>query len=193
MSSRTRRYRRTPRKGKTSASTVPKIEVPRRDNMGLIYRLTPFCFLGGVLFFASLNHYFILDLMDYAKLFFCTYLFLLAIPIKFYRKYLTISFYEFFILNLVSVTPLLLMLIFSLNYFIQIDETTETFPVEKVRYNQKYMKRIVTLKNYKHADFEAFRTIYDWNSFSNRSHNEYVIRYTTGVFGIKMYQHQILK
>lgn len=190
MSPQPRRYRRTPRSRRPKET--PIIEVKRKDNTSPIYSFAVIFTLLAVVAIAALNHLFILNLIDFFKIFICTYLLLIAIPIKVYRKKFTISFYEFFIFNFILTTPAILLIIFSLNYFIVIDHSTETYPVERVRYYGKSSMRIVTLKNKQYIDNEAMRTIYNWNEHEFVSNRLYEISYATGIFGIKMYEFQKL-
>lgn len=92
-------------------------------------------------------------------------------------------------------TPVVLVFIFTLNYFIPLRFETENYPVKSIsNYSFNSTKGIVIeLEDFKYENDLAFRTILRLNNNSLKGRKTYRIDYSVGLFGIRMYEFQSLK
>lgn len=158
-----------------------KISLPQKDNMGsahvVLVLLFFFCaaFLGNT--FLSID----LSLFDYLKFFLIFLVLSIAVPIKWYRKKLTLSYYEFYIFNTISIAPFLFSFFLFLN-FVSTNSSTKKYKIVNATLEER--KRIYTLENSALNNKEFART------FTNKELNRIFggdtlkIQFSTGIFGI---------
>ena len=115
-------YRRNP----------PTIAPERKDNMESIHIIMVLAFfigLGMIVIFASET---VISIWGITKIFSFLLAITLLIPIKWYRKKLTMNVYEFFLLSLLGYAPFLTGLFFTVNYLNQSNFHVEKYPIESI-------------------------------------------------------------
>ena len=106
------------------------------------------------------------------------------IPIKLYRKALTMSMYEYVIFNFIGFTTISCALVFTLNYTFKGEVYTESHKIEKIiRLDKGFLFQ---LEDETYADREFLRTMNDNEDFK-REGNEYLnLTFSDGLFGIRI-------
>jgi hypothetical protein len=106
------------------------------------------------------------------------------IPVRFYRKRLTMSFYEYILFNLLGFTPLVLALFFLLNAGFRKAPYSETHKISsKVPQQNAVTYR---LENDAYADKAYLRTINLTESMEVRGSEYLTITFSDGLFGIRI-------
>lgn len=107
------------------------------------------------------------------------------IPIYLYRKKLSMSFYEYTLINILSIGPFLCTLCLIVNFFFSGETYTESFAiVNKERVGNQV---IFTLENEQYEGKEYLRTIYDYEDVGRiGSANQLQIQFSDGLFGIRI-------
>ena len=120
-----------------------KLESIKRDNMGNFTVLMVFLYFISL--FVSLQFFQIIDLGLY-EFFRLNLLFIgisFLIPIYLYRKKLSISFYEYTLINILSIGPFLCTLCLIFNFIFSGNSYVENYTiVEKKREGRKRQKRV---------------------------------------------------
>lgn len=113
------------------------------------------------------------------------------IPIKVYRKWLTISMYEYIIFNVISLAPLFCASFFILNNTFASEPYSETYKVidlEVKRGNSYYI-----LANKQYEEKEYIRCINPSDEFIVNGSDSLKITFTDGLFGIRIIDQKELK
>lgn len=178
------------RRKKSSHTSIPKkIVVPEKDNMGCFTTIMVTSFFPSSI--TVLMVFRILDLtkFQFLQLFALILAISFFIPIRLYRKKLTISFYEYTIFNFISITPMLLALIFSLNIIFTGNTYVETYSIVK-REPSKY-QYVYTLADNQYEDKKYLRTIYSNNYPNITGFSKYSIYFQDGMFGIRVIEKKL--
>lgn len=112
------------------------------------------------------------------------------IPVRFYRKKLTMSLYEYILFNILGFTPLIISLIFLLNIGFSGAPYTETHKISsKVKQHS-----VVTylLENDVYADKAYLRTIDHMEMVEIRGSEYLTITFSKGLFGIRIIEKKTL-
>lgn len=194
MNNKPSKYRRRSRRRrkKRRPIRVSKIHVPRKDNMNNFYVIAFLTALAGVMAYGIGSKYFIISQSTYLKIVLITFLLTLLVPIKYYRKKFTISYYEFIVFNFMISTPVILLLVFSLNLMLPIKYYKESYKYTDTRYLSSCECQVVYLENEQHENDIAFRKLIDREYTTYRGDSIYTIEYSRGIFGIRMYESQYL-
>ena len=156
----------------------------RNDNMSKIHiAMVGIYFLSNLYIIGEFNH---LDL-SLVGLFKLVALLLglgLLFPIKIYRKWLTISIYEYLILNLIAIAPLLCALIIFTNDTFKSDVYYESYKIEKSEWVKG--KIIFYLENNQYDEKEYLRSIKDNEEFEKFGTENLAIFFSDGLWGIRI-------
>lgn len=168
-----------------------KLESIKRDNMGNFTVLMVFLYFTSL--FISLQFFQIVDLSLYAffrlNLLFIGVSFL--IPIYFYRKKLSMSFYEYTLINILSIGPFLCTLCLIFNFIFSGNSYVESYAiVEKKREGSNV---VLTLEGNHYSDKEYLRTISDFESAGSIGGAKQLhIQFSDGLFGIRIIEEKRL-
>lgn len=140
-------------------------------------------FISFILIF---EHFPSLDLSLFQLLqFFCLFLGIsFVIPIKIYRKFLAISYYEYLLFNFLSFSPLIIAGIFILNTTFKGNTYIESYQIEH-RERLEY-KTIFTLEKNTYQDKEYLRSIGEKEEIEIRGENNLAIYFSDGLLGIRI-------
>jgi hypothetical protein len=111
---------------------LPKKTPVKKDNMGPIHLLMTVTFFIGLFLITNYATVTVISTWSITKIFAGILAISLLIPIKWYRKKLTINIYEFFLLGLLGYAPFLTGIYFATNYFTRGNEHVETYKIEQV-------------------------------------------------------------
>lgn len=166
-----------------------RIKVDRRDNMSFFTLFMVVSFMGSMMFYLNVLYY--IDISNFGLL--RLLLFAMAIgfliPIKLYRKKLTMSFYEYIIFNIISFAPSSISLLIILNLCFHSNPYIETYKV--IGFESSEEKYIYHLENDQYIEEEYIRTIYDDNFPNISGHNYYAIQLADGHFGLRVIQKKL--
>lgn len=98
-----------------SNSVQPRLKVDKQDNMDVIHIIMTFTWFACNLYIFSEFPHLDLSILGLFKLIFVCIGISFFIPIKFYRKKLTMSFYEYLFINLLALGPLFTVCSFYMN------------------------------------------------------------------------------
>lgn len=168
-----------------------KIKAPEQDNMEGVTVLAVFVLFLSC--FYTLNHFKILDLsvLGLFKLFCFFVAITFLIPIKFYRKWLTISIYEYIILNIISLAPLFCSSFFMANEAFASENYSETYQVIDVVVDNGTSFYI--LENNQYGDKEYIRTIKSTDDYDFFGSDSMRITFSDGLFGVRHIKKKTLK
>jgi hypothetical protein len=161
----------------------PQKEV-EKDNMETIHilmALALFIGLGLIITFATST---VITIWGITKIFAFVLAISLLIPIKWYRKKLTMNVYEFFLLSLLGYAPIITGLFFTLNFTTRSNYHVETYTIQSIEKGKYYSD--VHLKNDTLSEYSLL------TSYDTRESNFYLGRKTMryefedGGFGLKI-------
>lgn len=137
--------------------------------------------------FISIQLFQLIDLSLY-KFFRLNFLFIgiaFLIPIYLYRKKLSMSFYEYTLINILSIGPFLCTLCLILNFLFSSEVYTESYAiVDKERTGNQL---VFSLENEQYKEKEYLRTIYDYEDAGPiGSAKQLEIQFSDGLFGIRI-------
>lgn len=105
------------------------------------------------------------------------------VPLRLYRKKLTMSMYEYILINLLGVTPILCALFFSINWFSKGEVYAETYRIEVFERVEKDM--LLQLEGDAYQDRAFLRTIHKNEEFVKDGNEFYTIYFSDGVLGLR--------
>ncbi len=156
----------------------------RNDNMSKIHiAMVAIYFISNLYIIEEFNHL-DLSLLGLIKLIAFLIGFGLLIPIKFYRKWLTISIYEYLILNFITIAPLLCALIIFTNENFKSDIYYESYKIESSEWVKG--KTIFYLENNQYEEKEYLRSIKDNEEFEKFGTENFSIFFYDGLWGIRI-------
>tara|TARA_R110000868_G_scaffold39906_2_gene138503 strand:+ start:31 stop:579 length:549 start_codon:yes stop_codon:yes gene_type:complete len=106
------------------------------------------------------------------------------IPIKIYRKFFALSFYEYLLFNILSFSPVLIMGTFILNTNFKGATYIESYKIEN-RERLEY-QTIYTLEENAYQDKEYLRSIGEKEEVEIRGNENLAIYFSNGLFGIRI-------
>lgn len=113
------------------------------------------------------------------------------IPIYLYRKKLKMSFYEYTLINILSIGPFLCSLCLILNFLFSGSSYLETHPI--VSKKREGSQVILTLENKQYKEEKYLRTISDFeNAGSIGNAKQLQIQFSDGLFGIRIIEEKRL-
>jgi hypothetical protein len=132
----------------------------------------------------------VLDLSDLLKLFCLIIAISFLVPIKLYRKWLTMSMYEYIFLNVLGISTLGCALFFVLNDSFKGEAYEETYKIVAIeRVHKAY---VFSLEGEAYEDQVYLRTIKD-NETYEKLGNEYLsLSFANGLFGVKVVENKRL-
>lgn len=137
--------------------------------------------------FISIQFFKIIDLSLY-KFFRLNLLFIgisFLIPIHFYRKKLSMSFYEYTLINILSIGPFLCALCLILNFLFSGEVYVESYAI--VNKERKGSQVLFSLENEEYKEKEYLRTINDYEDVGSIGNaNQLNIQFSDGLFGIRI-------
>jgi hypothetical protein len=166
------------------------IKFPEKDNMES-FQITMVCVFFASCFL-SLTIFNELDLSLFG-LFKLLSLFIgvsFFMPISFYRKKFTMSFYEYVIFSCISVGPALLTLMLYLNIGFKSPSYTESYGIESVVHNSS--QSVYTLTGNVYEDKEYLRSIGNKDEVVVEGSSNFSIVFSDGLFGIRIIEQKRL-
>ena len=125
-----------------------------------------------------------LSLIQLVQLF-CLFLGLcFLIPIRLYRKILPISYYEYILFNILSASPFLILLAFSINMMFRGDTYIESYEILDIEVTPS--KTIYTLENNAYEDKEYLRSINPNEDLEISGSKNLAIYFSDGLLGIRI-------
>ena len=100
----------------------PRKVAEPKDNMGTVHILMTIALFIGLFFIINYATVTVISTWNITKIFAGILAISLLVPIKWYRKKLTMNIYEFFLLSLLGYAPLLTGVYFAANYFTRNNE-----------------------------------------------------------------------
>jgi len=174
----------------------PVIQQPRKHSPPPKDNMNNFLVLMVMSFFAAsfylLSSFFTLDisLTNLVQLY-CFFIGIsFLIPIKIYRKKLTMSFYEYLIFNFISFAPILISICFLLNGSIKGDAYVETYTIINSEHDE--FKTVYFLENNKYEDKEYLRSIKQGDELEVMGSSKLSIYFTEGLFGFRIIEKKTL-
>jgi hypothetical protein len=168
-----------------------KIKEPENDNMDNVTILAVFVLFMSC--FYIFQHFMEIDLSVFGL--FKTFCFFVAvtflIPIKFYRKRLTISIYEYIILNIISLTPLFCSSFFIINASFSGATYSETYKIIDVETTHGVSSYL--LENDQYIDKAYLRTINSTDEFKVYGTDSLRINFSNGLLGVRLIKAKIVK
>jgi hypothetical protein len=166
------------------------IEFAGKDNMenfNILMALGYFVFMSFIInSFADLD----LKLFKLLKLFSLFTAIGFLIPIKLYRKKLTMSFYEYILFNILSVGPALLSLMLILNFAAKSEPYVETYKiVSKERESHQWVYK---LEEQAYQNKKYLRTVENNKNYKQRGKDYLDIEFSDGLFGIRIIESKAL-
>lgn len=110
----------------------PTKKKEKEDNMDAVHILMSLSLFAGLFLLVNYASITVISIWSITKIFTGILAVSLLIPIKWYRKTLTISIYEFFLIGLLGYAPLFSGLFFGLNYSFRSNEHSEIYKIEKI-------------------------------------------------------------
>ncbi len=169
---------------KKVVSEKPKIVVPKDDNMDPITIAAILVYFGSCIYLISTFGEIDLPFVGLSKMLCLFFGLSLLIPIKWYRKRLTISVYEFIIFNLIAVAPVLCSFVLIINSSITGDSYIETYKIEKYEVTERTV--FLVLEDNAYEDKKYLRTVNLGDEISPGKNEFISIRFSDGLFGIRL-------
>lgn len=161
-----------------------KLVVEKEDNMGLMALFAAVSFIASILFFVVNIHKIDISNFGLFQLIAIATALWFLIPIKWYRKNFTMSYYEYVIFNIISFAPTSIVLLFILNLNLNGSPYVETYKVKNFDpYERKY---VFHLTDGQYEEEEYLRTIYDDDFPNIKGVQEYSIKFSDGYFGLRV-------
>lgn len=143
--------------------------------------------------FISIQFFKITDLSLY-EFFRLNFLFIgisFLIPIYLYRKKLSMSFYEYTLINILSIGPFLCSLCLIVNFFFSGESYTESYAIANKEREGNQV--VFSLENEQYKEKYYLRTIYDYEDAGPiGSPNQLEIQFSDGLFGIRIIEEKRL-
>lgn len=160
-----------------------KFETPDDDNMEGVTVLAIFTFFMSC--FYSITHFMTVDMgiLGLFKLFCFMVGASFLIPVKVYRKWLTMSIYEYIIFNIISLAPLFCSSFFILNNMFASDVYIESYKVIDIEVDRG--KSYYILENKQYEDEEYLRTINNADVSDVKGSDSLKIYFSDGLFGLR--------
>jgi len=162
---------------------LEKIEREEPDNMHVVHVSMVVIYFGSCLI--VLNAFLAADLNTFELIkLICLMLGLsFLIPIKLYRRKLTMSMYEYILLNLIGISPLFLALFFSGNWLFKGDIYEESYVIQDMVWHDKTM--VIELEDQIYDDREFLRSLKPNEEFEKEGTENYSIYFADGPLGIR--------
>lgn len=106
------------------------------------------------------------------------------VPIKLYRKALTISYYEYLFFNILSVAPVLIFLTFEINEQFKGETYIETYPIINKKGSES--KTVFTLEGNAYKNQEYMRSISNKENIEIMGSQHLAIYLSDGFLGIRI-------
>jgi len=185
MKLRKNRFLSTKRENKNS---VKKIDFPQKDYMSSIIAWSVFIYFMSAIIILSSYSYYVLKIINIVQLF-CFFLAIaFLIPIRYYRKKLNMSYYEYIFVNFLGITPLLFLLTLGVNSAFKSEPYVETYQIVNAISTSGTM--IYILENDSYQDYEHVRSIDLSKDVIIEGNTFFSIYFTDGLLGIKMVEQQ---
>lgn len=154
------------------------------DNMGTFHVLMVVSFFVSI--FIILYQYPLADItiLEFFKLICLLIGVSFLIPIKLYRKKLTMSIYEYIISNIISFTPVACALFFILNISFRGAMYEESYKIVHMERGDE--KIVFTLENDQYADRVFLRSIHDKEVYEKEGNQYLSIYLSDGLFGMRI-------
>ena len=149
---------------KKTPPLAKKLVIEKQDNMSFMAIFAAISFIASIIFFIVIIHKIDISNFGLFRLLAITAALWFLVPIKWYRKKYTMSFYEYVIFNIISFAPTSVVLLFILNLTFNSSPYIETYPISDYDiYEKEY---IFHLANGQYAEDEYLRTIH-YKNFPN--------------------------
>lgn len=169
-------------------NSLKKLDLPKKDYMSLIVGWSIFIYFFSAIIVLSNYSYYVLRIINLFQ-FFCFFLAIaFLIPIRYYRKKLNMSYYEYILINLLGIAPFLLMLTLGINRAFKGEPYVETYEIVKTTSTNGSMTYI--LENAHYQEYEHVRTIDLSKDVIIEGNTFFSIYFTDGILGIKMVEQQ---
>lgn len=123
--------------------------------------------------------------------FYCLFIGLgFLIPIKLYRKKLTMSFYEYLLFNLLSFSPVLIALFFFVNNSFKGGTYVETYNIAHYELNE--YGAVYTLEKGQYKDKTYLRSVNQNNNAEVLGNSKLSIYFSDGLFGLRIIENKVL-
>lgn len=112
------------------------------------------------------------------------------IPIKFYRKWFTMSMYEYIFFNVLGFSTLFAALLFVLNFSFKGTAYEETYKIVNIERLEKAYR--FDLENDVYKEKEYLRTIGDRDPYERKGNQYLSITFSDGLFGVRIIENKRL-
>lgn len=161
-----------------------------KDNMSYIHA---FMVLGYFVSCFLILSYFpkaVIDFEGLLKLFCLIIALSFIVPIKLYRKWLTMSMYEYIFLNLLGISTLGCALFFVLNESFRGEPYEETYKIESIERVHKAF--VFNLEDAAYDQEVYLRTIKDKEQFEKTGNKYLSLTFAEGLFGVRVIENKRL-
>lgn len=165
-------------------------ETESNDNMSFVHA---FMVLGYFVSCFLLLNYFPNAEMSIGGLFklFCLLIGLsFLVPIKLYRKKLTMSMYEYIFLNVLGISTLGCALFFILNDSFSGQSYEETYRITEIE--RQHKSYVFSLEDNAYEDQEYIRTMKDKDNYEKLGNQFFTLQFADGLFGIRVIENKRL-
>lgn len=178
-----RKKRREARKAYHNPYGKAKIKPIEKDNMGGFTILVIFLALVSCVYILVKTYLVEISVLGIFKLI-CLFMALaFLIPIKWYRKKFTMSFYEYSIFNVIAISPMLTASFLLLNTIFSSDPYVETYAINSA-YNES-AQVYYRLENQAYEDEPFIRTIGKYDDVEVMGSDSLSIYFSDGLFGMR--------
>ena len=180
--------RRNPITNSYQENRFNKISIPKKDYMSTIIGWAVFVYFLSAIIIMTNHDYFVLSVFQFIQLFCLLLALTFLVPIKFYRKKLDMSYYEYIFLNFLGFSPILLLLVLGVNYSFKSAPYEETYRI--VNYTSSQGNMTYVLEGNKYEDYDHIRTIKLSGDVEIEGNTFMSISFSNGLLGIRMIEKQ---
>lgn len=132
----------------------------------------------------------VMSKMSLLKLFFVLAAISFLIPIKLYRKWLTMSMYEYVFFNILGLTTISCALFFVLNASFKGQPYEESYKIVNIERQGKAF--LFDLEHDQYKEEEYLRTIRDKDPYYRNGNEFFSITFSDGLFGVRIVENKRL-
>jgi len=182
--------RKRPRREVGQRNTHQRISTKTSDNMDNFNIFMVFAFFMSTFFVFEGFLHLDISLFQLFQLY-CLVLGIgFLIPIKLYRKKLTMSYYEYVIFNILTFSTILLVILFKINNSFKGPEYVETYAIES--YEQTEYNTMYFLENNEYEDKEYLRSIDQYDEIEVKGNSSLSLYFSDGFLGIRIVEKKVL-
>jgi hypothetical protein len=158
--------------------------IEKKDNMGGIHVLMVLALFVGLGMMVSIGSITVITVWGITKIFAFVLAISLLIPIKWYRKKLTMNIYEYFLLSLLGYAPFITGLFFGINYYNRANFHVETYSIQSIERGKFYSD--IHLNNDTLSEYPLLTSFDDRDSNFYKGRSKMRYEFEEGGLGLKI-------